>query len=150
MVCGTLGRPVRFVIALRQSHDILAFPALLEGYRLAAVFADRAYNANSLRAYLVGIGAEAVIPSTRSRKTPDPARSPDLQAAQSRRALLHRPRSISEEKLACCGHRLSPPRISANRHCYGLSMRSLVRLETWNLKGSWSHSTTSARRLFVT
>ena len=39
-----------------------------EGYRPAAVLADRAYDANSLRAYLAGIGAEAVIPSTRSRK----------------------------------------------------------------------------------
>ena len=74
MACDTLGRPVRFLIATGQSHDILAVPALLEGYRPAAV--------------LAGIGAEAVIPSTRSRKDPDPARSPDLQAAQSRRAML--------------------------------------------------------------
>lgn len=68
MACDTLGRPVRFLIAPGQSHDILAVPALLEGYRPEAVLADRAYDANSLRAYLAGIGAEAVIPSTRSRK----------------------------------------------------------------------------------
>ena len=72
MACDTLGRPVRFVIAPGQSHDILAVPALLEGYRPAAVLADRAYDANSLRAYLTEIGAEAVIPSTRSRKAPIP------------------------------------------------------------------------------
>ena len=72
MACDTLGRPVRLLIAPGQSHDILAVPALLEGYRPAAVLADRAYDANSLRAYLAGIGAEAVIPSTRSRKTPIP------------------------------------------------------------------------------
>ena len=72
MACDSLGRPVRFLIAAGQSHDILAVPALLEGYRPAAVLADRAYDANSLRLHLDQIGAEAVIPSTRSRKTPIP------------------------------------------------------------------------------
>lgn len=72
MACDTLGRPIRFLIAPGQSHDILAIPALLEGHRPKAVLADRAYDANSLRARLAEIGAEAVIPSTRSRKTPIP------------------------------------------------------------------------------
>lgn len=72
MACDGLGRPVRFLIAPGQSHDILAVPALLEGQRPAAVLADRAYDANSLRQHLDRIGAEAVIPSTRSRKTPIP------------------------------------------------------------------------------
>ena len=72
MACDTLGRPVRVLIAPGQSHDILAVPALLEGHRPKAVLADRAYDANSLRAYLAGIEAQAVIPSTRSRKTPIP------------------------------------------------------------------------------
>jgi transposase len=68
MACDTLGRPVRFLLAAGQSHDILAVPALLEGHTPIAVLADRAYDANSLRAYLDQIGAVAVIPSTRSRK----------------------------------------------------------------------------------
>jgi transposase len=72
MACDTLGRPVRFLLAAGQSHDILAVPALLEGQRPSAVLADRAYDANSLRALLVRIGAKAVIPSTRSRKAPIP------------------------------------------------------------------------------
>ncbi len=72
MACDSLGRPVRFLIAAGQSHDILAVPALLEGHRPAAVLADRAYDANSLRRHLDQIGAEAVIPSTRSRKAPIP------------------------------------------------------------------------------
>ena len=72
MACDSLGRPVRFLIAAGQSHDILAVPALLEGHRPTAVLADRAYDANSLRRYLDQIGAEAVIPSTRSRKSPIP------------------------------------------------------------------------------
>lgn len=72
MACDSLGRPVRFVIAPGQSHDILAVPALLEGHAPKAVLADRAYDANSLRRHLERIGAEAVIPSTRSRKVAIP------------------------------------------------------------------------------
>jgi len=76
MACDGLGRPVRFLIAPGQSHDILAVPALLEGQKPQAVLADRAYDANSLRQHLDRIGATAVIPSTRrstrSRKTPIP------------------------------------------------------------------------------
>lgn len=72
MACDSLGRPVRFLIAPGQSHDILAVPALLEGHHPIAVLADRAYDAGSLRQYLDRIGAEAVIPSTRSRKAQIP------------------------------------------------------------------------------
>jgi len=72
MACDSLGRPVRLLIAAGQSHDILAVPALLEGQAPKAVLADRAYDANSLRRYLDRIGAQAVIPSTRSRKVPIP------------------------------------------------------------------------------
>ncbi len=72
MACDSLGRPVRFLIAPGQSHDMLAVPALLEGHKPKAVLADRAYDANTLRQHLDQIGAVAVIPSTRSRKTPIP------------------------------------------------------------------------------
>ncbi len=72
MACDSLGRPIRFLIAAGQSHDILAVPALLEGHRPTAVLADRAYDAGSLRQHLDRIGARAVIPSTRSRKVPIP------------------------------------------------------------------------------
>jgi transposase len=72
MACDGQGRPVRFVIAPGQSHDILAVPALLQGQAPVAVLADRAYDANSLRDHLGRIGAAAVIPSTRSRATPIP------------------------------------------------------------------------------
>lgn len=47
MACDTLERPVRFLIAPGQSHDILAVPAFLKGHRPKAVLADRAYDANS-------------------------------------------------------------------------------------------------------
>jgi len=70
MACDSLGRPVRFLLAPGQSHDILAAPALIEGFRPEAVMADRAYDSNALRQTIAMIGAEVVIPSTRSRKTP--------------------------------------------------------------------------------
>lgn len=72
MACDTLGRPVRFLLAPGNSHDILAVPGLLEGHRPQAVLADRAYDANSLRRHLQQIGAAAVIPSTQSRREPIP------------------------------------------------------------------------------
>lgn len=72
MACDGLGRPVRFRIASGQSHDILAAPALLEGMTPRAVLADRAYDCAALRGRIAEIGAQAVIPSTRSRKIPIP------------------------------------------------------------------------------
>lgn len=72
MACDGQGRPVRFLLAPGQSSDVQAAPALLEGLRPAAVLADRAYDSMALRDRIEAIGAEAVIPSTRSRKTPIP------------------------------------------------------------------------------
>jgi transposase len=72
MACDSLGRPIRFLIAAGQSHDILAAPALIEGMTPDAVVADRAYDSNALRQAIDRAGAEAVIPSTRSRKAAIP------------------------------------------------------------------------------
>ena len=72
MACDGLGRPLRFLLAAGQSHDVLAAPALLEGFTPRAVMADRAYDSSALRQIIAQVGAEAVIPSTRSRKTPIP------------------------------------------------------------------------------
>jgi transposase len=72
MLTDTLGRPLRFLLAPGQSHDILAAPLLLQGYTADAVLADRAYDTNAMRLLIAQIGAVAVIPSTRSRSTPIP------------------------------------------------------------------------------
>ena len=53
MVCETLGRPLRFMLTAGQRHD-------------------RAYDNNDLRQAIAEMEAQAVIPSTRSRKTPIP------------------------------------------------------------------------------
>jgi transposase len=72
MACDGRGRPLRFILAPGQSHDILAAPALLAGMAPEAILADRAYDSTALRQQIDSIGARAVIPSTRSRKIPIP------------------------------------------------------------------------------
>jgi transposase len=68
MAADTLGRPLRFILTAGQSGDILAAPALIDGFEADAVLADKAYDSNALRAIIADAGAEAVIPSNRSRK----------------------------------------------------------------------------------
>jgi transposase len=72
MVCDTLGRPLRFILTEGQRHDNQTAKALIEGFKTEAVLADRAYDNNDLRQAIAESGAEAVIPSTRSRKVPIP------------------------------------------------------------------------------
>jgi transposase len=72
MVCDGLGRPLRFMLTAGQRHDNLTAKALLAGFRARAVLADRAYDNNDLRQAITDMGAEIVIPSTRSRKQPIP------------------------------------------------------------------------------
>jgi len=68
MLADTLGRPLRFILTPGQSGDILAAPALLDGFAAKAVLADKAYDSSALRQIIADIGAEAVIPSNRTRK----------------------------------------------------------------------------------
>jgi transposase len=70
MVCDTLGRPLRFMLTAGQRHDNLTAKALLEGFQADAVLADKAYDNNELRQTIAEMEAQAVIPSTRSRKIP--------------------------------------------------------------------------------
>lgn len=68
MLADALGRPLRFIVTAGQMGDVTQAPALLEGQTGDAVLADKAYDSNALRAIIAGIGAEAVIPSNRTRK----------------------------------------------------------------------------------
>ncbi|SED11401.1 IS5 family transposase [Bradyrhizobium erythrophlei] len=72
MRCDSLGRPLRFMLTAGQRHDNLTAKALLEGFNAEAVLADKAYDNNDLRTTIADMNAEAVIPSTRSRKVPIP------------------------------------------------------------------------------
>jgi len=68
MLSDALGRPLRFIVTAGQVGDVTQAPALLEGQTGDAVLADKAYDSNALRTIIAAIDAEAVIPSSRSRK----------------------------------------------------------------------------------
>jgi transposase len=63
-----LGRPLRFILTAGQAGDITTAPALLAGLTASGVIADKAYDSNDLRDLIAEAGAEAVIPSNRTRK----------------------------------------------------------------------------------
>jgi len=48
MLADSLGRPLRFILTAGQMGDVLAAPALLDGFRAEAVLADKAYDSNAL------------------------------------------------------------------------------------------------------
>ncbi|MEM8571540.1 MAG: IS5 family transposase [Pseudomonadota bacterium] len=69
----TCGRVIAFLLTPGNVADISAAPALLAAIPAPKrLIADRGYDANSLRRTLATIQAEAVIPSTRSRRCPIP------------------------------------------------------------------------------
>ena len=68
MLVDALGRPLRLIVTAGQVGDITQAPVLLEGQSGDAVLADKAYDSNALRETIASMGAEAVIPSNRSRK----------------------------------------------------------------------------------
>lgn len=61
------GRPLRFILTGGQAHDSTTAAELLAGRTTTGVIADKAYDNNALRELIGNAGAEAVIPSTRSR-----------------------------------------------------------------------------------
>jgi transposase len=62
-----LGNPVRFILTGGQANDILQAEDLISGISFEHLLADKGYDANWLRVRVAAVGAEAVIPSTRSR-----------------------------------------------------------------------------------
>jgi transposase len=62
------GRPLRFILTGGEAHDITTAADLLADVQTDGVIADRAYDSNALRELIAETGAQAVIPSTRSRK----------------------------------------------------------------------------------
>lgn len=67
LVVDALGLPVTFTLTEGQRNDITMAPALVEQVRPRRLLADKGYDSNKLRAQLQQLGAEAVIPSGRSR-----------------------------------------------------------------------------------
>jgi transposase len=63
---------VRFLLTGGQTGDVIAAPDLLDGFTADGVIADKAYDSNALRELIADAGAEAVIPSNRTRRLPIP------------------------------------------------------------------------------
>lgn len=57
-----------FILTGGEAHDITTAADLLADMNAGGVIADRAYDSNALRELIAEAGAEAVIPSTRSRR----------------------------------------------------------------------------------
>jgi transposase len=62
-----LGNPVRFILTPGQVHDILQAEDLISGFPFENLLADKGYDSDRFRACIAERGAEAVIPSSRSR-----------------------------------------------------------------------------------
>lgn len=67
MACDALGNPVRLRLTPGQAGDAPEAEWLLHQLRPAYVVADRAYDSDTLRAWISVAGAEAVIPPTANR-----------------------------------------------------------------------------------
>jgi transposase len=67
-----LGNLVRFSLMPGQRGEITGAQKLIEGLSLGALLADKAYDADSFRAYLKSKGIEAVIPARKGRLDPAP------------------------------------------------------------------------------
>ncbi len=63
-----LGNLVRFCLLPGQRSEIVGVPELIDGLKFEALLADKAFDADRLRAELTRRKAEAVIPAKRNRK----------------------------------------------------------------------------------
>lgn len=68
VLIDALGNPLRFLLSPGQSADITLAAELVNGYRSAALIADRAYDCDAFVALLSQQSTEAVIPSRKNRK----------------------------------------------------------------------------------
>jgi transposase len=62
-----LGNPVRFILTAGQVNDIVQAENLINGFSFDKLLGDRGFDSDSFRGCIAHAGAEAVIPSTRSR-----------------------------------------------------------------------------------
>ena len=67
MSVDALGNPVRFILTAGNVNDIVQAEDLIGGLSFDKLLADKGYDSDRFRASIARQGAEAVIPSTRSR-----------------------------------------------------------------------------------
>ena len=69
MAVDGLGRPLSLILTPGQRGDAPMAPALLKELAPRRVLADKAYDSNAIRALIMDMQAEAVIPCNPTRKT---------------------------------------------------------------------------------
>lgn len=120
MVVDALGNPLRWQLTGGEAHDITQGPALIAGFRVQQVIADKGYDSSAFIACIEASGAQAVIPSRRTRREPRPY---DRHA--------YRERHLVE----CFFNRLKQFRRIATRYeklaCNFLSMLNLATAYIW-------------------
>lgn len=62
-----LGNPVRFILTAGNVNDICQAEGLISGISFDNLLADMGYDCDRFRAQIAEVGAQAVIPSSRSR-----------------------------------------------------------------------------------
>ena len=72
MAADALGNPVRWQLTGGQAHDITEAPALIAGFQVEQVIADKAYDSNAFIELIRAAGAEVVIPPHGRRLEPRP------------------------------------------------------------------------------
>lgn len=68
MAVDGLGNPVTFVVTAGQEADVTHAPALLAGQPAAVVIGDKGYDSKALVEVIQAQGAEACIPTQKTRK----------------------------------------------------------------------------------
>jgi transposase len=66
-VVDALGNPLRFILTPGQVHDSKQSEALIAGFEFDKLLADKGYDSDRFRLIIAEAGAEAVMPSNRSR-----------------------------------------------------------------------------------
>jgi putative transposase len=62
-----LGNPVRFILTAGNVHDVCQAEGLITGFSFENLLADMGFDSDRFRASIAQVGAQAVIPSSRSR-----------------------------------------------------------------------------------
>ena len=72
--CDDHGRPLGLAPPSGQAHDVQGFGPLFRmlGDRIEALFADKGYDTDAIRAEITAAGVEAVIPAKSNRRIPIP------------------------------------------------------------------------------
>ena len=120
MAADALGNPLRWMLTGGETHDITQAPALIAGFEVEQVIADKGYDSTAFIASIEAAGAQAVIPARKKRRQP---RSHDQYA--------YRERHLIE----CLFNRLKQFRRIATRYeklaCNFLSMINLATAYIW-------------------